>query len=107
MRGVLPERIQSWVHWRQISKDEPVALNGISNGEFNRTIKHRAVKGETVKFSVLAARINSGGQRPQKIVVKFSSGQRRRQTAWIDASNLGAQSSGSHLPRQFSCGPAP
>src|SRR5262245_940384 len=107
MRGALSERIQSWTHWRQISEDEPVALDGISNGKFNRTIKHRAVKGETVKFSVLAARINPVGQRLQKIRVVFSSGQRRRQTAWIDASDLGSQTSGGHLPRQFGCGSAP
>src|SRR6266540_7336467 len=107
MRGSKPGRLQSKTHWRQVSKDEPVALDGISNGEFNRTIKHRAVKGETVKFPVLAARINPVGQRLQKIVVEFSSGQRRRQTAWIDASDLGAQSSGGHLPRQFGCGAAP
>jgi len=48
-------------YWRQISKDEPVALNGISLGESNRTIEHWAVEGETVKFPVLAARVNPVG----------------------------------------------
>src|SRR5262245_62972549 len=105
--GGMPEGFQSRIHWRQIGKNEPVALNRVSNGEFDRAIKHRAVKGETVKFPVLAARINSIGQRLQKIVVVFFSGQRRRQTAWINASDLGAQSSGGHLPRQFRCGSAP
>jgi hypothetical protein len=46
---------------RQISKDEPVALNGISLGESDRTIEHWAVEGETVEFPVLAARVNPVG----------------------------------------------
>jgi hypothetical protein len=77
-------------HWRQISKDEPVAFNTISKGESEWKIEHWGVKGETVKFPLLDTRVNLVGRRLQRIAVVFSSGESCRRRAWIDACNLSA-----------------
>src|SRR5579864_8057160 len=93
----MPRRKSSF----QICEEKTIAFHDFSQLNWNRGAKHWASIDEGMKLAVFAAGIDRWRKISQEVVIEFAACELVRQNLGVDASDLGAESSGDHVVRQL------
>src|ERR1700722_5858804 len=86
---------------KKVGEHESVSFHNFTLRYEYGLLKHRAVIHETVKLSVLSARIHIRRKRPQKFCVELSSRKRAVELARVNASEVRREATRNHFVGEF------
>src|SRR5438477_10061951 len=86
---------------KEIGEDETVTLDDYAAGNREWRGEHWTAIRECVKFTTLAAGVDTRWKIAQKRCIEFASGERSRQESWVDAGDSCRQPAGDHLAREL------